>query len=40
MLGAIVLTLTFDQKAQSQTIYKQVSRDFNNAIFVIGSKKN
>ena len=34
MLGAIVLTLTFDKKARTQTIYRQVSRDFNNAIFL------
>jgi NADH-quinone oxidoreductase subunit J len=34
MLGAIVLTLTFDKKARTQTIYRQVSRNFNNAIFL------
>jgi len=38
MLGAIVLTLTFDRKVKTQTIYRQVSRDFNNAIFVTSIK--
>ena len=34
MIGAIVLTLTFNRQARTQTIYRQVSRDFNNAMFV------
>jgi len=38
IIGAIVLTLTFNKKAKTQTIYKQVSRDFNNAIFLTDLK--
>ena len=34
MIGAIVLTVTFNRKAKAQSIYKQVSRDYTNAIFV------
>jgi len=38
MLGAISLTLTYNRKAKVQSIYKQISRNFNNAIFL--SKKH
>lgn len=40
MLGAIVLTLSFNQKPQSQTIYKQIARDFKNAVFRVQFDKN
>jgi NADH-quinone oxidoreductase subunit J len=35
MVGAIVLTLTFNRKARAQSIYKQAARDYLNAIFLI-----
>jgi len=35
MIGAIVLTLTFNRKARAQSIYKQTARDYLNAIFLI-----
>jgi NADH-ubiquinone oxidoreductase chain 6 len=35
MLGAIVLTLTFNKKSKVQIIFKQVARNFNEAIFLI-----
>ncbi len=35
MIGAIVLTLTFNRKAKTQSIYKQTSRDYLNAMFLI-----
>jgi NADH-quinone oxidoreductase subunit J len=35
MIGAIVLTLTFNRKARAQSIYKQAARDYLNAIFLI-----
>ena len=34
MLGAVVLTITFNRKSQVQIIYKQVSRNVKNAIFL------
>ena len=34
MFGAISLTLTFNKKAKIQSIYRQISRNFNNAIFL------
>jgi NADH-quinone oxidoreductase subunit J len=37
MVGAIVLTLTFNRKAKTQSIYKQTSRDYLNAIFLINN---
>jgi len=37
MIGAIVLTLTFNRKAKAQSIYKQTARDYFNAIFLINN---
>jgi len=37
MIGAIVLTLTFNRKAKAQSIYKQTARDYVNAIFLINN---
>jgi len=34
MFGAISLTLTFNKKAKIQSIYRQISRNFNNAVFL------
>lgn len=34
IMGAIVLTLTFNKNSKAQLTYKQVSRNFNNAIFL------
>ena len=39
MIGAIVLTLNLKKKSKIQIIYKQVTRNFNEAIFLITTKK-
>ena len=39
MIGAIVLTLTLKKKSKLQILYKQVTRNFDEAIFLIKTKK-
>ena len=34
MFGAISLTLSFNKKAKIQSVDRQISRNFNNAIFL------
>jgi hypothetical protein len=39
LIGAIVRTLQSNNKIYRQYIYQQISRDFENAIFLINDKK-
>jgi NADH:ubiquinone oxidoreductase subunit 6 (subunit J) len=39
MIGAIVLTMQLNRQVRRQVIFKQVARNFNNAIFLTSLKK-